>query len=310
MKQLYRKGALASLLGVSLVAAGSAGAVEVVWHQADLVNNPITTQLGDRSSTNVSYANGMPLMDDGFPRANVESSTGDYSLTAEVGVGHATPNSVTTTTNSNVTWTTPPMIGAWSNANAYLYAGFELRDPTATGSLEKSVTVTLSGDYQNYSVDLDDGVAPVQLTEGANRMTLALNHPYYVNAHLYSFTDSTNNNGVAGSRTAAANMTISIDDVPAACHLNVTANYLQRMLTVNYEYSTSEPATLRSWLTNGSKTRLLLEKELGVVDPAETDSVTSRVGKRGTVGIATTLSTAGQGVICSDWQLVDTGPAQ
>jgi hypothetical protein len=96
---------------------------------------------------------------------------------------------------------------------------------------------------------------------------------------------------------------------PSLCTLDLTPSLTEGMLTLDVQLGTQEPATWNIWLTAQNEITRLLSLPLGVLDPPVSVPFTIPfVPSLGTVGVLTTLTTPDQGIICSDFATVDTGP--
>ena len=90
----------------------------------------------------------------------------------------------------------------------------------------------------------------------------------------------------------------------------VTALFGQGTLMYEAELSTGIPAELAIRAFAQNEVVLLRSESLLVVDPPRTISLSkSGVPQVGVVGILLTVTDASRGIICSDWQTFDTGPA-
>jgi hypothetical protein len=93
------------------------------------------------------------------------------------------------------------------------------------------------------------------------------------------------------------------------CTLNVEPSASDGTLNLAFEVGTSEPATWNVWLSFQSQIIRLVSAPLPAVDPPISFPI--RIPffpPLGTIGFLTTLTTAEEGIICSDFETVDTGP--
>ena len=122
----------------------------------------------------------------------------------------------------------------------------------------------------------------------------------------------TNGATVSGSRDDPdlSNNTAIEETAVIFCTLGVTALFGQGTLMYEAELSTGIPAELAIRAFAQNEVVLLRSESLLVVDPPRTISLSkSGVPQVGVVGILLTVTDASRGIICSDWQTFDTGPA-
>ena len=307
MKKKYSKLCI-GVATASLVWSGSTFAEQLIWTHKELVNNPVSTPFGPRATTNVSFSDSSFLKNDDFPVAFLQTgATEDDLLNAEVTLDQESDNSLTIKTETLVSWTGPIQFGAWANANADLSAGFVLTPETGDpASVEKNITVVLEGSYEEFSINLDDGVTPIELFEGTNTLTLDLDKPYTINAHLYSFSDNTGSNLGAGKNTSAASMKIIVGEMAKSCHLTVTPAYSEGQLSLDVDLMSDTRATFTARLSTGPGQKRLINQRVNA-DQNYNRSYSFPISSQGTVGVLSTLRVRDTGITCSDWQTVDTG---
>ena len=87
---------------------------------------------------------------------------------------------------------------------------------------------------------------------------------------------------------------------------NLQASYEGDTLTLDFQLSTAEPTTWNAWMSVQTFTFPLWSIAL---PPIELSTPISIPGfpQLGSIGVLTTLTTAGEGIVCSDWEAVDTG---
>jgi Concanavalin A-like lectin/glucanases superfamily len=94
-----------------------------------------------------------------------------------------------------------------------------------------------------------------------------------------------------------------------ACTLNLAPSITEGTLTLAFQLGTQEPATWNVWLTAQSDLTRLLSFPLPAIDPpAQVPITTPFFSSLGTIGFLSTLTTPDQGILCSDFATVDTGP--
>jgi len=91
--------------------------------------------------------------------------------------------------------------------------------------------------------------------------------------------------------------------------LNLDLTYDNTGLTMNFEIGTKQPAFWNVLISSHKKTKSLLSIPIPVVDPPISfPIILPRFQSLGNIGVLTTLTTKETGIICSDWETVDTGP--
>ncbi len=294
--------------GVMLLCLASAGiqsavAAELVWHSYEVVNVPKNYQF-PVGSTSATIAGGGSV--NAFPVADLVLGEPDYGLHAEVGVVKEAADTLALNTNARVKMASSPRYGgAWANANGHLTATFELvAEPGDPQALEKKITIDLTGTYANQTVSL---VHPqgneVGLAPGENLVTLQLGQVYTLKAFVYSVATY---QGVEVEDIAAATLRIKISD-KVICTVDATPSFDNGILNVNVNVGTSVDAILTTWLIVGSQATQLSSTELGPTEPPVVHQLSrTDPGLHGSVGILSTLSTAADGHICTDWKVVAT----
>jgi predicted outer membrane repeat protein len=114
------------------------------------------------------------------------------------------------------------------------------------------------------------------------------------------------NDGALDSNPATVSITVMAASPP--CTLTVELGYASDTLTMSFEIGTLEPATWNVWLSYQNRMITIRSSPIPVVDPPVTGSLTITRPNLGTVGVLTTLTTA-EGIICSEWETINTGPA-
>ena len=104
----------------------------------------------------------------------------------------------------------------------------------------------------------------------------------------------------------------SIEVIPSlgdAC--GVTLTYTSGTLELDFQVATSAPATWNVWLSVQDFTVPFWSIPLPVIDPPLPVNIPiPGFPQIGTVGFLTTLTRAGgEGIVCSDWKTIDTGPS-
>jgi hypothetical protein len=95
---------------------------------------------------------------------------------------------------------------------------------------------------------------------------------------------------------------------PAGCTLNVGLAYAAGTLTMNFEIGTAAPRTWNVWFTWGESALIRLWTLPIPALPTVNVPVPVALPPLGTVGVLTTLTTATQGIVCSDFKTVATPP--
>ena len=92
------------------------------------------------------------------------------------------------------------------------------------------------------------------------------------------------------------------------CVLDLTLSLTDSTLNWEFVLGTLAPATWNLWISIGNVTFRLQSIPLPVIDPASpVNGLILEFPQLGTIGFLTTLTTRGEGIICSDWQTIDTG---
>lgn len=92
------------------------------------------------------------------------------------------------------------------------------------------------------------------------------------------------------------------------CTIDQTLSYSGGTLTLDYTLGTSAPAVWKVFLSANAAAVPVITLNLPVIDPAIPASIPiPNFPSIGVVGYLTTLTVAGQGIACSDWDTVDTG---
>jgi hypothetical protein len=105
------------------------------------------------------------------------------------------------------------------------------------------------------------------------------------------------------------NVRVSVTPAVTPCTLSLATSFTDSTLSLEFTLGTQEPVTWNVWLTAQNELIRLLSLPLGVLAPPVSVPVTLPfIPPLGTVGILTTLTTPDQGIICSEFATVDTGP--
>jgi hypothetical protein len=95
------------------------------------------------------------------------------------------------------------------------------------------------------------------------------------------------------------------------CTLNLQVTFIDRMLKLDFDVGTLEPANWNVWLVAQTEVTPLVSAALPVIEPPVPVEVDLPFFPAlGTVGLLTTLTTSTQGIICSAFVTVDTGPSR
>ena len=101
---------------------------------------------------------------------------------------------------------------------------------------------------------------------------------------------------------------IEIVPVGELCDLSLT--YAGGALDIGFQLATSAPVTWNAWLSLQSSTVRLWSLPLPVIDPAIFRNIhVPDFPQSGRVGFLTTMTRPDAGIVCSDWQTIDTGSA-
>jgi N-acetylneuraminic acid mutarotase len=110
--------------------------------------------------------------------------------------------------------------------------------------------------------------------------------------------------GPSGS-TAAASMEALVTD----CTLDVTLSYAGGTFTMDFEVGTLAPAQWNVWLTwSQNSLASMWSLPIPAVVPAVQFPIGFPLPALGTIGVLTTLTTAADGILCSDFATVNTNP--
>ena len=117
---------------------------------------------------------------------------------------------------------------------------------------------------------------------------------------------------IGDGRGGFGTATISVDVIgapPLSCTLNLDADHVVEGLVMNFNFGASVPATWNVWVIVQSNVVRLVSRSLPAIEPPINRTLTLPVFDIGTIGILTTASTPDRGIICSDFAVVNTGPA-
>jgi hypothetical protein len=96
--------------------------------------------------------------------------------------------------------------------------------------------------------------------------------------------------------------------VGPSCVLDVSLAYAAGTFTMNLHVGASEATTLNAWFTYDNNLLPLFSVPLPPIDPAVDVPIAFPLPSLETVGVLTTLTTPGDGILCSDFETVDTNP--
>ena len=87
-------------------------------------------------------------------------------------------------------------------------------------------------------------------------------------------------------------------------------NYDNGTITLSFIFGTAQPATWDVWVSVRSNMVQILSVDLPIIDsPVSVNLTLSNIPQLGTIGFLTTFTTLGKGIMCSDWEELDTGPS-
>ena len=92
------------------------------------------------------------------------------------------------------------------------------------------------------------------------------------------------------------------------CTLNLDLSHTIEGIILNFQVGSPEPVMWRVWALVGPTFFPLLNVQLPAIEPPLNPSFTIPVFNFGTIGFITTLSTPTEGIVCSAWETVNTGP--
>ena len=97
--------------------------------------------------------------------------------------------------------------------------------------------------------------------------------------------------------------------IPSNCSLALDLSHVEDTFTMDFLVGTSVLATWNVWMSILNTTFPLGSMLVPIVDPPVSTSFSfPGVPSMGTIGVLTTLTTPENGILCSDWETVDTGP--
>ena len=97
-------------------------------------------------------------------------------------------------------------------------------------------------------------------------------------------------------------------EVPPPCTLDLALSYTAPTLTLDFTVGNLVAVTGSAWLVSQNSAALLGSIGLAINDPPISLSFPISVPVQGGVGILATLTTTTDGIICSTWMTIDTGP--
>jgi len=96
--------------------------------------------------------------------------------------------------------------------------------------------------------------------------------------------------------------------VVPACTLSVTLNYTPGQLEIQQTWTSTVSTVLSAWGSAGSAVAHLWSVSTAAAPLPVNSSVTIPVPQAHTIGILATMATSTEGILCSAWQTIDTGP--
>jgi hypothetical protein len=173
----------------------------------------------------------------------------------------------------------------------------------------------LAGNASPVDEGFDDAVDTVSLTAAG------MEHPVTAGVSFpFSPTEESTFRTAITGVPAANVLAVWADQVPAIlargeaappplCTLRLEASATDGTLSLAFTIGTQEPATWNVWLTVQSDIIRLLSAPLPTIDPLIQIPITIPFfPPLGNIGVLTTLTTPDEGIICSDFATVDTGP--
>ena len=138
---------------------------------------------------------------------------------------------------------------------------------------------------------------------------LSFSFPHAESSITLDFSASGLAGGLSDESWGLDNVTVSLIGVPPPpCTLFLDLAHTPDGISLDFTLGTSEPATWNLWAVVQSNVFRILNLQLPVIDPPMNPSFNIPVSNLGTIGFLTTLTTPGQGITCSDWETVNTGP--
>jgi hypothetical protein len=100
-----------------------------------------------------------------------------------------------------------------------------------------------------------------------------------------------------------------IEIVPTGDLCDLSVSYAAGALDLDFQIATPNPVTWNLWLSVQTSTVRLWSIPLPTIDPAIARNIhVPGFPQIGTVGFLTTFTTPADGIVCSSWETVDTGP--
>jgi hypothetical protein len=94
---------------------------------------------------------------------------------------------------------------------------------------------------------------------------------------------------------------------PAGCTLNLGLSYSGGTFTMNFDVGSSAPTTWNLWFAWGTSSLVhSWAIPIPAVNPPVSFPISFALPPLGRVGVLTTLNTAAEGIVCSDFETVDT----
>ncbi len=94
----------------------------------------------------------------------------------------------------------------------------------------------------------------------------------------------------------------------ASCVLDLTLAYDAGIFTMNFHFGASVATTFNAWFTYGNVLLPFWSVPIPPIGPPVDAPVSFPLPPLGTVGVLTTLTTPGDGIICSGFKTIDTNP--
>jgi len=186
-----------------------------------------------------------------------------------------------------------------NNINMYFIFGTPVKGLTLKfGEYGGNLNILINGAFKNFenfnainSTNLGGVAISVINGPGSDKGTLTL-------------TGTINEFAIGGQE-------LYIDDVcvERTCKLDLSLSYAGGTLTMDFDLSTPEAATWNVWINNQSSNISIVSIPLPPIhSPISFPIQLPNFPSLGNIGVLTTLTTPTEGIICSDWETVDTVP--
>jgi hypothetical protein len=201
--------------------------------------------------------------------------------------------------------------------------------PDLTDSNEWTFNVATTGEYAVTATLPSDATQNLCLAVyqpgGASAGSECTNiGPGFLNYYTVSidFTPTANGTSIAfvsvdGNDATIASYNLEVECLVGTCPPFTTPpptpkctdslSYSSGTLTMNFTLGTPVAATWNGWLTTGNTIQQLWSTSEPKTEPAVKITETESVPASGDVGVLSTLTTATNGIICSSWELINTG---